>query len=71
MLINFSTKAYQVILSIDLAMVLQLFVEPWAGDQPVARLLPAHSTAKTQNKRTQTSMPQVKFKTTIPAFERR
>jgi hypothetical protein len=29
------------------------------GDQPVGRPLPAHRTAQTQNKRTQTSMPQV------------
>jgi hypothetical protein len=31
----------------------------WTGDQPVARQLPAYKTAQTQNKRTQTSMPQV------------
>jgi hypothetical protein len=30
---------------------------PWTGDQPVARPLPAHRTAQTQNKGTQTSMP--------------
>jgi hypothetical protein len=40
------------------------------GDQPVARRLPAHRTVQTQNKRTQTSMPQVGFKPTIPVFER-
>jgi hypothetical protein len=28
---------------------------PWPGNQPDARPLPAHRTAKTQNKRTQTS----------------
>jgi hypothetical protein len=31
----------------------------WKGDQPVARPLPAHRTAQTQNTRTQTSLPQV------------
>jgi hypothetical protein len=43
---------------------------PWTGDQPVARPLPTHRTAQTQNKRTQTSMPWVEFEPTIPAFER-
>jgi hypothetical protein len=43
---------------------------PWLGDQPVARLPPAHRTAQTYNKRTQTSMPWVGFEATIPAFER-
>jgi hypothetical protein len=38
----------------------------WTGDQPVARPLPGHGTAQTQNKRTQTSIPQVGFETTIP-----
>jgi hypothetical protein len=42
---------------------------PWTGDQPVARPLPAHRTAQTQNKRTQTSMPRVGFERTIPVFE--
>jgi hypothetical protein len=37
---------------------------PWTGDQPVARPL------STQNKPTQTSIPQVEFEPTIPAFER-
>jgi hypothetical protein len=41
----------------------------WTGDQPVARPLPAHRTVRTQNKRTQTSMPQVGFEPTIPVFE--
>jgi hypothetical protein len=40
------------------------------GDQPVARPLPAHRTAQTQNKRKQTSMPQLGFEPTIPVFER-
>jgi hypothetical protein len=43
---------------------------PWTGDQPVARPLPTHTTAQTQNKRTQTSMPLVGFEPTIPVFER-
>jgi hypothetical protein len=30
---------------------------PWTGDQPVARPLPTQRTTQTQNKRTQTSMP--------------
>jgi hypothetical protein len=42
---------------------------PWAGDQPVARLLPTHRTAQEQNKRTQTSMPRAGFEPTIPVFE--
>jgi hypothetical protein len=39
-------------------------------DQPVARPLPTHGTAQTQNKHTQTSMPQVGFEPTTPVFER-
>jgi hypothetical protein len=66
-------------------MALQPFVLPWplfqfidmctvgrtpsTGDQPVARPLPTHRTTQTQNKRTQTSMPLVKFEPTIPPFE--
>jgi hypothetical protein len=42
---------------------------PRTGDQPVARPLPAHGAAQTQNKHTQTSMPQVGFELTIPAFQ--
>jgi hypothetical protein len=42
----------------------------WTGDQPVARSLPTHRTAQTQNERTQTSMPQVRFEPTTPVFER-
>jgi hypothetical protein len=34
---------------------------PWMGDQPVARPLPTHRTTQTQNKCTQTSMPQVGY----------
>jgi hypothetical protein len=40
------------------------------GDQLVARPLPVHRTAQTQNKRTQTSMSLVGFEPTIPLFER-
>jgi hypothetical protein len=36
------------------------------GDQPVARPQPTHTTAQTQNKRTQASMLQVEFEPTIP-----
>jgi hypothetical protein len=43
---------------------------PWTGDQAVERPLPAHRTAQTQNKRTQTSMPWVGFEATIPVFDR-
>jgi hypothetical protein len=42
---------------------------PWKGDQPVARPLPTHRTRQTQNKRKQTSMPRVGFKTTTQVFE--
>jgi hypothetical protein len=40
------------------------------GDQPVVRPLLAHRIAQIQNKRTQTSMPQVGFEPTIPVFAR-
>jgi hypothetical protein len=43
---------------------------PSSGDQSVARPLPAHRTAQTQKKRTQTPMPKMGFKPTIPVFER-
>jgi hypothetical protein len=43
---------------------------PWTGDQPITRPLPTHRTTQTQNKRTQTSMPQVGFEPMIPVFER-
>jgi hypothetical protein len=44
---------------------------PSMSDQLVARPLPKHRTAQTQNKRThQTSMPEVGFKSTITASER-
>jgi uncharacterized protein (DUF58 family) len=41
----------------------------WTGDQPVARPLPTHRTPQTQNKRTQTSMPRVRFEPTMSVFE--
>jgi hypothetical protein len=40
------------------------------GDQPVARPLPTHRTTQTQNKRIQTSKPQVAFEPMTPVFER-
>jgi hypothetical protein len=43
---------------------------PWTEDKPVARPLPTHRTTETQNKRTQTSVPQVGFEPTVPVFER-
>jgi hypothetical protein len=43
---------------------------PWTGDQPVARPLPTHRAAQTQNKRTQTSTSGVGFEPMIPVFER-
>jgi hypothetical protein len=42
----------------------------WTGDEPVARPLPSYRTAQTQNRRTQTFMPEVGFETIIPVFER-
>jgi hypothetical protein len=42
---------------------------PRTGDQPVARPLLAHTEKPKQNKSTQTSMPPVGFKPTIPVFE--
>jgi hypothetical protein len=43
---------------------------PWTGNQPVARPLPTHRTTRTQNKRTQTSMPRKGFEPTTPVLER-
>jgi hypothetical protein len=42
----------------------------WTGDHPVARPLPAHRTAQTQNKHTQTFISLVEFETTIIVFGR-
>jgi hypothetical protein len=42
---------------------------PWTGDQPIPRLLPAHRTTQTQNKRTQASIPWVGFNPMTPVFE--
>jgi hypothetical protein len=41
----------------------------WTGDQPVARPLPIYRIAQTQNKCTQTTMPQVGFEPMTPVFE--
>jgi hypothetical protein len=78
--------ALTLVLSIYQSMALQLFVGPWpnfnvlsfytvssipwTGDQPVARPVSAHITAQTQNKRTETSMPQMGLEPTIRVFER-
>jgi hypothetical protein len=43
---------------------------PLTGDQRVTRPIPTHRIAQTQNKHTQTSMPEVGFEFTILAFER-
>jgi hypothetical protein len=40
------------------------------GMSPVAKPLPSHRIAQTQNKRTQMSMPQVGFERTIPVLKR-
>jgi hypothetical protein len=42
----------------------------WTADQPVAKPPPTHRTTQAQNKRTQTSMPQVGFEPTIPVVDR-
>jgi hypothetical protein len=42
---------------------------PCAGNQPVARSLPTHRTAQTQNKRTQISMRRVGFEPTFLVLE--
>jgi hypothetical protein len=42
----------------------------WTGDQPFARPVSKHSTTRTQDKHTETSMPRVGLKPTTPAFER-
>jgi hypothetical protein len=43
---------------------------PWTGDQPFVRPLPTHTRQHKQNKHKQTSILQVGFEPTIPAFER-
>jgi hypothetical protein len=43
---------------------------PRTGDQSFARALPRHRTTQTQNKCTQTYMPQLGFEPTIPVFQR-
>jgi hypothetical protein len=42
----------------------------WKGDQSVARPIYARRTAKTQNKKTQASMPLVRLQATTAAFKR-
>jgi hypothetical protein len=49
---------------------LSMAIEPFMGNQAITRTLTIHRTAQTQNKGTQTSMPQVGLKPTIPVFER-
>jgi hypothetical protein len=48
----------------------RFFSSLWTGDQPAERPLPAHRAAQTQNKSTQTSMPQVGFEPKMPTFQR-
>jgi hypothetical protein len=43
---------------------------PWTGDQPEAKPVPALRTAQTQNKCTQSSMPQVGIEPMFLVFER-
>jgi hypothetical protein len=43
---------------------------PWTGVQQVTRPPSAHRTVQTQNKNSQTSMPEVGFERTIPVFQR-
>jgi hypothetical protein len=60
------------------SMALQPFVGPWplfqsrnpGTDEPIARPLPIRRTTRTQNKCRQTSMPEMGFEPTAPAFER-
>jgi hypothetical protein len=40
------------------------------GNQPVARTLPTHRKAQTQNKSAKASMHRVEFEPTTPVFER-
>jgi hypothetical protein len=68
------------VLSICLSVAVQPFVGPWLLFQfldllhsrydslPFASPLPTHGTTQTQNKRTQTSMPQVGFEPTMSVF---
>jgi hypothetical protein len=42
---------------------------PWTGEQPVAKPLTTYRPTQTQNKRTKTSMPCVRFDPMIPAFK--
>jgi hypothetical protein len=59
---NYLSICGSTVLLLDLGRFFSLLIlytvgrTPWTGDQPVARTLPTHRTAQTQNKRTQTSM---------------
>jgi hypothetical protein len=82
----YHTHTHTLTLSLSLSMALQPFVGPWSFLQfrnlstQILGLLgrvisPSpgrylHMTTQTQNKRTQTSMPQAGFEPTIPVFER-
>jgi hypothetical protein len=70
---NYNLWLYSPLLGLDRFFSFLIFYTvgrtSWTGDQPVARSLPAHRTTQMQNKRTQTSMPQVGFKLTISAFQ--
>jgi hypothetical protein len=44
-------------------------IKTWTWDKPIAMPIPKHRTAHTQNKRTQKSMPFVRFEPTTPGFE--
>jgi hypothetical protein len=44
-------------------------INHWMKDQPLAKPLPANRNTQTQNKLTQTFMPQVVFEPTIPVIE--
>jgi hypothetical protein len=65
-----------IVLLLDLGRFLSFVIQytvgrtPWTRDQPVARPLPTYRTTQIQNKRTQTSMPQVGSEPTISMFER-
>jgi hypothetical protein len=59
--------------TLELFQFLDLFTvgrTPWTSGHPVTRPLSTYRTPQTQNKRTQTSMPQMEFERTIPVFER-
>jgi hypothetical protein len=61
---------------VDLGRFLRFLIQytvgrtPWTGNELVARLVPTNRATQTQNKRTQTFMPQVGFEPTVPVLER-